>query len=61
MKPFVSAMRTRGQGIGSVHQFVCLRCNDPRPTLGRKFSKWRGVRGYLCAECAQAVEKDRKP
>lgn len=61
MKPVVSAMRTRGHGIGSVHQFVCARCNNPRPTTGRKFAKWRGMKTYICGECAAAVAKDRKP
>lgn len=61
MKAVASDLRMRGQGIGSVHQFVCARCNNPRPTTGRKFARWRGMKTYICAECAQAVGKDRKP
>ena len=60
MKATRSDLRMRGQGIGSVHQFVCARCKQPRPTTGRKFARWRGMKTYICAECAAAVEKDRK-
>lgn len=56
-----SDLRMKGQGIGSVHQFVCARCNNPRPTTGRKFARWRGMKTYICGECATAIEKDRKP
>ena len=60
MKPVTSDLRLRGQGIGSVHQFVCARCNHPSPTTGRKFARWRGMKTYICAECAKAVAADGK-
>ena len=55
-----SDLRMKGQGIGSVHQFVCARCNYPRPTLGRKFARWRGMRTFICGECAKAVAADAR-
>lgn len=32
MNKIASDLRMRGQGIGNVQQFVCARCNHPRPT-----------------------------
>lgn len=59
MKRVGSDLRMRGEGIGSVHQFVCARCNHPRPTIGRKFARWRGMKTYICRECALALAKDK--
>lgn len=53
------SMRSRGQGVGSPHRFVCARCGQPRLTLGRKRLRWRGVPSWLCAECARALGADR--
>ena len=55
-----SDLRMKGQGIGSVHQFVCARCNNPRPTTGRKFARWRGMKTYLCRECSMALAADAR-
>lgn len=54
-----SDLRMRGQGIGSAHQFVCMRCNQARPTLGRKHVTWRRVKTFVCAECAKAMAADK--
>lgn len=52
-------MRTRGQGAGPVHRFVCARCALARPVLGRKRLRWRGLPAWLCAACADALARDR--
>lgn len=45
-----SMMRAKGQGVGPVHSFVCVRCGEPRDTAGRKYLA--ALRTYVCAGCA---------
>lgn len=47
-KPVAMATPTGG------HTFMCGRCNTPRLVTGRKVHKVRGLKCYVCAECAAA-------
>lgn len=39
-------------GSGMANQFLCGRCAKPRVIFGRKLKRVRGLRTWVCHECA---------
>ncbi len=42
----------RPAGVGLTLTFRCADCAVPKPVLGRKLKRVRGLRQWVCAGCA---------